>query len=334
MEYGRFELIKGADLEGVSLSESKRSEEVAFLIGRQGIRTLVIIMVVMTMLLSCSMGRKRTALRHIPKEINSWVADAEVCFYNRKTLYKYIDGGAELYLAYRFRRVYVYTYTRGGEPDIVMGIYDMSTAEDAFGVFTSERGGDDIGIGQGSEYEAGLLRFYKGQFFVSIMTYEETPQSRKTVLSLARSVADVIQSMGDKPQLLASLPHQGLIESSIRYFYNHLILNLHYYIADENILLLDSHTEAVLAQYAIEGEKPYVLVVRYPSTQRAKTALSNFLKAYMHDAPQTGIVQTENGKWTATGLHSYFVALVFDAPSDGSARSLLEAVRIQLEVEQ
>ena len=63
---------------------------------------------------------------------------------------------------------------------------DMSKAEDAFGVFTSERTGDDIGIGQGSEYEAGLLRFYKGRFFLSIMTFEETPQSKKTILSLAR----------------------------------------------------------------------------------------------------------------------------------------------------
>jgi hypothetical protein len=83
----------------------------------------------------------------IPKEINGWVAHPEVRRYGRKTLFKYIDGGAELYLAYRFHKVYVHTYTKAEEPDIIMDIYDMSTPEDAFGVFTAEREGDDIGIG-------------------------------------------------------------------------------------------------------------------------------------------------------------------------------------------
>ena len=271
---------------------------------------------------------------NIPKEINGWVANVEVRTYDRKTLFKYIDGGAELYLAYRFRKAYVYTYAKVGGPDIIMGIYNMSTTKDAFGVFTSEREGEDIGIGQGSEYEGGLLRFFKGRFFVSIMTYEETPQSRKTLLGLARAVADGIQSTGDRPELPSSLPPKGLIETSIRYFYNHLILNLHYYIANENIFLLDSDTEAVLARYAAEKEKPYLLLVKYPSKQHAKKAFSSFLNAYMSDAMQTGIVKTENDKWTATDLHARFVAVVFDAPSDGCARSLLEAVRMRLEVKR
>lgn len=299
--------------------------------GCQALRNLVTIMSVAVLFLSCSIGRLGAMVRNVPNEINGWAAHVEVRTYDRKTLFKYIDGGAELYLAYRFRKVSVYTYTKAGEPDIIMGIYDMSTAEDAFGVFTSEREGDDIGIGQGSEYEAGLLRFFKGQFFVSIMTYEETPESKKAVLSLARAVADAIESVGDKPQVISSLPQEGLIENSIRYFYNHPILNLHYYVASENILRLDSHTQAVLARYSAAEGNPYLLLVRYPSKQHAERALRSFLRAYMPEARQIGIVQTENGKWTAADLFSRFVGVVFDAPSDESARSLLEAVRLQLE---
>ncbi len=285
------------------------------------------------MLSSGCTGRLGTMVRNVPKEIDSWVANVEVRTYNRKTLFKYIDGGAELYLAYRFRKVYVYTYKKVGQPDIIMDIYDMSTAEDAFGVFTAEREGDEIGIGQGSEYAGGLLRFFKGRFFVSIMTHEETPQSGKAVLCLARAVADAIQSMGERPRLLSFLPQKGLIESSIRYFHNHTVLNLNYYIADENILLLGVHTEAVLARYSAEEGKPYLLLVKYPSTPAARTALRSFLNAYMPDAIQ-GIVQTENGKWTATDSHSRYVAVVFDAPSDRWALSLLETVRGELEVKR
>ncbi len=267
---------------------------------------------------------------NISQEINGWVSHPEVRQYDRKTLFEYIDGGAELYLAYRFRKVYVHTYKKAGEPDIILDIYDMSVSEDAFGVFTAEREGDDIGIGMGSEYEAGLLRFCKGRFFVSVMTHEETLQSRKAVLSLARKVANAIHSMGDKPQVLSFLPETGLIERSIRYFHDHNVLNLTYYLADENILHLGPHTEAVLARYAAEEGRPRLLLVKYPSTQRAKRACRSFLRAYMSDAVESKIVQTEDGKWTATDVWSVFVVVVLDAPSDEWARSLLEAVRANL----
>ncbi len=263
----------------------------------------------------------------IPKEIHGWVANPEVRQYDRRTLFKYIDGGAELYLAYRFRKVSAHTYTKAGGPDIIVDIYDMSTPEDAFGVFTAEREGEDIGIGTGSEYEAGLLRFSKGRFFVSIMTHEETRQSRKALLSLARAVAGTIQSIGEKPRVLSLLPEKGLMERSIRYFYDHNILNLSYYLADENILHLDSHTEAVLARYSAEEGMPYLLLAKYRSRQHAKTAFRSFLNAYMPDAGGLGIARTENGTWTAADVFSTIVAVVLEAPSDAWAHSLLGAVR-------
>jgi hypothetical protein len=316
----------------LSMPKSTWSDGVTSLNGLRAIAALFPMALATATLLSCSMARYGTMVGNIPKEVNGWVANPEVRQYGRKTLFKYIDGGAELYLAYRFRKVYVHTYTKAGGPNIVMDIYDMSTLEDAFGVFTVEREGADIGIGIGSEYDAGLLRFSKGRFFVSIMTHEETRQSRKAVLSLAREVADTIQSTGDKPQFLSVLPDKGLIEHSIRYFHDHNILNLTYYIAEKNILHLDSQTEAVLARYSGEKGKPYLLLVKYQSTQVAKMAFRSFINAYMPDAAEPGIARTENGKWTAADVSSAFVAVVLEAPSDLWARSLLEAVRTKIGV--
>jgi len=314
------------------MPESMWGEAAAFLTGHQSVRTLTTAFFLMTMLVLCSVARLEAAVPDIPKDVHGWLAATQVRTYDRKTLFKYIDGGAELYLAYGFREVHVYTYTRAGQPDIIMGIYDMGTAKDAFGVFTSEREGDDIGIGQESEYEAGLLRFYQGQFFVSIMTFQETSQSKQAVFSLARAVADAVESTGERPQLVSALPQAGLIKNSIRYFYRHTLLNLHYYVADENILLLDSTTEAVLAQYAADGQKAYLLLVQYPSNQGASTAFISFVNAYMPEATKTGLVQTENGKWTAAQAQSRYVTVVFDAASDQSARLLLEAAHERLEV--
>ena len=109
-------------------------------------------------------------------------------------------------------------------------------------------------------------------------------------------------------------------------------MNLSYYLADENILHIDSDTEAVLARYHAEEEKPYLLLVKYPSNRRAKRVLRSFLDAYMPDAVEPGIVQTEDGKWTAADVCARLVAVVLDAPSAAWAHDLLEAVRNKQEV--
>jgi hypothetical protein len=163
------------------------------------------------------------------------------------------------------------------------------------------------------------------------VTYEETPKSKRAVLSLSRAVSDGIESTGAKPRILSSLPSTSLIERSIRYFRNHTILNHHYYVADENILQLDVDTDAVLARYTSGREKPYLLVVEYPTKQRAENARKSFVNAYMPDAPEKDTLQTENDKWTAVGLHERVLSIVFDAPSRNSARALLEGVHTQPE---
>jgi hypothetical protein len=52
----------------------------------------------------------------------------------------------------------------------------------------------------------------------------------------------------------------------------------------------------------------------------------------MPDASQTGLVEIQQGKWAAAGLHHQFLCIVFDAPSRDSARAMVEGVRMQLDV--
>ena len=281
---------------------------------------------------SCAMKRVEPMRSEIPREVLGWVA-VEDRTYGRRSLYSYIDGGAELYLAYRFRRVDVSTYRKEGEADIILDLYDMGTPEDAYGVFTAEREDEDIGIGERSEYGGGLLRFFKGRFFVSVMAAEETTESREAVFSLGRAVADTISPAGGVPELIGLLPQHGLIGTSIRYFYHPMILNLHYYLAEENILELDEHTRAVLARYTAESGAGYLLLIRYSSASRARAAGDRFARVYMPDATE-GMVRTENNQWTATAVRSRFVAVVLDAATEHSASELLQIISDRLEGEE
>ena len=70
----------------------------------------------------------------VPQAVNGWRAQAGGQVYDRTTLFDYIDGGAELYLAYSFREMLACRFHREGHPDIVVDLFDMDSSEDAFGV--------------------------------------------------------------------------------------------------------------------------------------------------------------------------------------------------------
>jgi hypothetical protein len=104
----------------------------------------------------------------VPKQVLDWKASGEDAVYDRKTLYDYMDGGAEVYLAFDFREVFVRRYADTEGNELVLDIYDMGSPAEAFGMFSCDRQDPDAGIGQGSEYGPGLLRFWRGRYFVSI----------------------------------------------------------------------------------------------------------------------------------------------------------------------
>jgi len=75
--------------------------------------------------------------------------------YNSKTLFEYIDGAAELYLAYGFQNLTVRRFEKPSQPQITIECYEMASSEDAYGVFSFERQDEAIEIGQGSEFGEG-----------------------------------------------------------------------------------------------------------------------------------------------------------------------------------
>jgi hypothetical protein len=214
---------------------------------------------------------------------------------------------------------------------LTVEVYDMGSPDDAYGMFSFEREEEQVGngrravpLGQGYEYAAGWLRFWKGPYFVSVLAQPETAEARQSVMELGAAIARAIPSEGPKPELLAYLPPEGLIADSVRYFHTHYGLNYHYFVADQNVLNLDRQTTAVLARYKVEGGKPYLLLVRYPTPEKAAAARKSFVEVYLPEGHGTGAARLENGKWTAVKAQGKFLAAVFDAPGEQQAVGLLE----------
>ena len=277
-------------------------------------------------------GIKMEMKKLIPLKIGSYQSDGKDEFYDRKTTFRYMDGAAELYRSYEFKLLMIRHYAKADHPPIVVEAFDMGSSEDAFGIFSYEAEDEEVGVGQGSESGGGLLRFWKGKFFVNVYAEQEDSLTKKDFLELGRAMADSIKQEGRKPKLINYLPKERLIERSIRYFHHSHILNHHYFLSHENILRLDIRTNALLASYSFQKEeKNFLMLIQYPSHTLAKAGLQNFVKAYMPESSSSRVIKTENGKWTAAQFYKSYVIIIFDAVSREKAEAFIQATQKNLE---
>lgn len=264
----------------------------------------------------------------VPKEIMGWTKIEQDEIYDRVTLYDYMNGGAEVYLAFDFQKVFVRKYSGPDDNEITLDIYDMGSSSEAFGIFSCDREDDEIGVGQGSELGPGLLRFWKDKYFVSIMVMGDESQAEPVMIGLAKSVEGLIPKKGPEPEILKIIPEKGLKRSRISYFHSAVNLNNRFYIASENILQLTNKTDCVFAEYYENGQAlGFLLVVRYETEKKAQTAYKSFLQIYMPEAVEKGEVQAEDGLWTVTHIKGSNIGIVFEAAEKAAALRILSEIQ-------
>lgn len=249
----------------------------------------------------------------LPASVKGWAKQGTGTLYNGDTLFDYIDGGAELYLSYDFKEVASFVYKKEGAPEITVDIFDMGEARNAFGVFSQSREVVDSSIGQGMEYAGGLLTFWKDRYYVSLLAYPETEEVKSVVFQLARTIDSSIDRKGKIPRVVALLPEKGLRRETVRYFRHYIWINSHYFISTENILDINRDCEAVLAEYDAGNGMYVVLLVHYPTDQRAEQAFAGFMKSYLPDADKDGTVCIEDGQWSGAAVMETLVVAVLNS---------------------
>jgi hypothetical protein len=297
--------------------------------------TFFVIMVWIFMVAEIVEGEEKEKMNpeiSLPSEAAGWRWDEKELKYNSRTLFDYIDGAAELYLAYGFQNLTVRRFDKSNRPPITIELYEMASSEDAYGVFSFERQDETIGVGQGSEFGGGLLRFWKGKLFVAIYADGEGPEVESAIIKMGRAAANSIPATGPEPKLVDFIPGKdlGLVDRSVRYLKSHVLLNQRFFIAHQNILNLSRKTEAVLAQYIREKQKTQLLLIRYPNLIEAGDAYQGFMKAYLPDAGGRDRSKTEDQKWTIARQRNEFVLIVFGAPTEDNAEGLLKATEEKL----
>jgi len=302
------------------------------LTGKNTSAAIILAVICVVILSACIRSEKDkislTMRQSVPSEILGWNLQDTVETYDRESIFGYMNGAGEVYRSYDFREVVVFRFTRSGEPDMTVEIFDMGSSEDAYGVFSYARESEESGIGQGYEYRVGLLCFWQSRYFACIKAERETSDSKEAVFALARKIDEQLPSAGIRPKLVEYFPEENLLPQSIRYLHIHPSLNYHYFLAEDNILNLSRDTRAVLAAY--EPGQTFLLCVQYPSAMLADEGYHSFVENYIPEARETGIAEIENGKWVAVKLEAEYVIVALDVAGKDGASQLVEAFRSKL----
>ena len=218
----------------------------------------------------------------LPEGAAGWKAAGPPDRYDAASIFDYIDGHGEVFLAYGMTSCTARRLSGPpGEGEILVDLFELGSPEDAYGLFTHAREGEPAGVGEESSFGAGTLAFWKGKSFVSITVERPTERSRAAALALGRAEAEGIAPLAGRPALVARLPKAGLDERSVVYLRHPVILAAHLDVGEGNPLGIGPDVPAALGRYRRASGTGWALVVRHRSDAEAGKALRAFAAAFL-----------------------------------------------------
>jgi hypothetical protein len=214
--------------------------------------------------------------------ISPWKADGPPKLFKGNELYNYIDGGAGIFFEYGFIQMIAHRYTLG-DNSITVDIYEMNHPKAAFGIYSVSRNFETpaLEVGDAGTESDTMISFCQGRFYVAVTSNTPAIDVKQASVRFARAVSQKINTSSQLPDLLKMLPTEHLIPGSRGYVSGILGLNTQFYLGDNNILGINGQTvECVFGQYKIKQDQANLLVIRYPDSSRAESALSSAREAF------------------------------------------------------
>jgi len=213
---------------------------------------------------------KKLAAVQVPK---GWKCAGDIATYDRSNLFELIDGEAELYFPYGFKRAIAVNYASTAQPQngIAAEIYEVGSTLDAFGVYSNYRDTKSRLVPLGVEGFAGPSQamFYQAQFFVKVRARGTSTQNRAAVLPCAQAISGVLPKNSRPPEELELLDLPDVIPKTQQYF-------------PQSVLGYDCFTNGLVADASVYEKSPVKVFIIFEITSKtAREALQcyeTFLK--------------------------------------------------------
>ena len=203
--------------------------------------------------------------------VPGWAVYEQLALYNEENLYNLVNGQAESFFMYGFERVAVQRYQRDATR-LNVEIWQLNSEANAYGLYTSARGGQPAAIGiEGNTDPGRRLSFWQNRYFVSLTSSQEITDEE--LWSFGSAIAGLLPEGGEIPALVKRLPDTGFVENSVIFFHEEMSIQLEVWLGGENLLGLSPKTDGVLARYQLDGDLVHLIIIGYPSARAAEEAL-------------------------------------------------------------
>ena len=217
---------------------------------------------------------------------DGWTAVDQEYRYDRETLWEYINGAAELFLTYRFRELVVADFEQGDEM-LTIGVYDMGSPLDAYGIYETEKpSGAEALTDVGS---AALLQppyrglLIKDRYYVKIEAGGGDIRG-EALAGVLRDVAEGLPGENGLPAQLAALPEKQRVPGSVAY-------------SGSDFLGLEDLEACLHAEYRSAEGKEYGLFITKPTAALLRNDASKWTESnhdehlvYTREIPYRGLV--------------------------------------------
>ena len=131
-------------------------------------------------------------------------------------LYRYMDGGADIYLKYGLVAMAHREYKRAGV-DMTVDVFDMGSPLQAFGMYSAEHSPEYhfIDIGAEGYSSESTLNFLQGRYYVRLSAFGDGAAA--TLDNFARAISRSIGGDRSLPALLDMLPRENRVARSEKY---------------------------------------------------------------------------------------------------------------------
>lgn len=165
-------------------------------------------------------GETDSTLRSLLPGYEPWKFSEAPQNYLPETLYEYINGAAEIYLAYDFKELIVGHYERPDqEASISVEIYDMGSDTNSFGIYSAERFSESqfISVGNQGYLEEDVLNFIVGKYYIKLLCFDCGEKSEEFLKLFSLEIVKKVKDKGRLPPFLELFPKEGLIENSEKF---------------------------------------------------------------------------------------------------------------------
>jgi hypothetical protein len=200
-------------------------------------------------------------------EITGWKQSGEVQTFSPKTLYEYINGAADLYLASDFEELKVAEYGNEKKASVIVEAYRHRTPRDAFGIYSQERlpDGNFLKIGAQGYIDKNILNFVCGSYYVKLNSFNTGADDREVLQAVAKKVTGNLGEKGDLPSILSVFPSEGKKGNSEKYI-------------TRNFLGYTFFNSAYTADYELVGKAFKLFLIEAADKNECKSIIQKYLR--------------------------------------------------------